>query len=79
MVGTADGLADNQVSKPIEGQKGVYAVQKLGAKQNEMPEDLSQNQTRLAQQMKGRFGQFVILNALKSSIEIVDNGVFGNL
>lgn len=71
VAGASFGIGVNKVSKPIEGETGVYVVLNKGLSVNEQPSDLKQIQKAISQQNAGIFPQ-AYLRSLQAKADIKD-------
>ncbi|HKR03685.1 MAG TPA: peptidyl-prolyl cis-trans isomerase, partial [Bacteroidia bacterium] len=72
LVGTIFTLKQGQISKPIKGETGVYAVQVESFTEPPASKDFKQNQQQLVQQLGGQ-STYGVFNALKEKANVVDN------
>ncbi|MEO5572187.1 MAG: SurA N-terminal domain-containing protein [Bacteroidia bacterium] len=72
LVGTVFTLKQGQLSKPIKGESGVYAVQVESFTEPPAMKDFTQNKNQLIQQLGGR-ASYEVFNALKEKANVVDN------
>lgn len=72
LVGTVFTLKQGQLSKPIKGETGVYAVQVESFTEPPAMKDFTQNKKQMIQQLGGR-AAYEVFNALKEKANVVDN------
>ncbi|MEP7168566.1 MAG: SurA N-terminal domain-containing protein [Bacteroidota bacterium] len=72
LVGTVFTLKQGQLSKPIKGESGVYAVQVDSFTEPPAMKDFTENKKQMIQQLGGR-AAYEVFNALKEKANVVDN------
>lgn len=72
LVGTVFTLKQGQLSNPIKGEAGVYAVQVESFSEPAPTKDYTQNKKQLMQQYGSR-ASYEVFNALKEKANVVDN------
>ena len=72
LVGTIFTLKKDQLSKPIKGESGVFAVQVENFTDPPPAKDYTLNKKQLMQQLGSR-STYEVFNALKEKANVVDN------
>ncbi len=72
VVGHIFAMKPGQVSKPLEGQSGVYVVQVTSFKEPTPIKEYKEVKKQLEQQVQGR-AQYEVYNALREKADITDN------
>jgi peptidyl-prolyl cis-trans isomerase D len=72
VIGTLTGLEVNQLSQPIEGERGVYLLQAFGRTEGNEPADLASQQDQQTNLLKSRVNTEVF-ESLKEAAKITDN------
>ena len=72
VVGNVFSLKEGQLSKPVKGETGVYALQVENFTEPPAMKDFTQNKNQMMQQLGGR-ASYEVFNALKEKANIIDN------